>query len=419
MTGTGKLLRRQAMKSHYLEKKSAKRKRKFRREQHDVDPLGRPRGQAPARRWEASGRASSDRSRRASGARRCSTQRRATSAPGTPATRSRRSGRALARLRLPRPQAPQARHAPALDHAHQRGRARRGALVQPVRRRLPQGRDRARPQGARRHRGRAIRPPSARSPSRRSRRSAADAAELESGLSEPGGLSARRRSQLYADLCRARGRPRRCGARRAGPGLGRAAAAARRAALPRAGRRGEPGTIRSAEHARVPARVRRRAGRADERGAALAGCSLPLLLRVAAADGCARRSTSSSSGRAPGLNLVWDRYRYRYEAGEWGRRGRAARLRGRGAAARSGRAARADGWTCAGGSGSTARRSTSRPRTARGCCARFVWADQERAAGAARPARSRRFAADPPQLVRGDYVERAARACSRRSRPTG
>ena len=36
VTGTGKLLRRKAMKSHYLGKKSAKRKRSFRR-QHDVD----------------------------------------------------------------------------------------------------------------------------------------------------------------------------------------------------------------------------------------------------------------------------------------------------------------------------------------------------------------------------------------------
>ena len=33
VTGTGKLLRRQAMKSHYLSGKSAKRKRKFRRDQ--------------------------------------------------------------------------------------------------------------------------------------------------------------------------------------------------------------------------------------------------------------------------------------------------------------------------------------------------------------------------------------------------
>jgi len=36
VTGTGKLLRRKAMKSHYLGKKSAKRKRSF-RQQHDVD----------------------------------------------------------------------------------------------------------------------------------------------------------------------------------------------------------------------------------------------------------------------------------------------------------------------------------------------------------------------------------------------
>ena len=37
VTGTGKLRRRRAMKSHLLEKKSAKRKRRFRR-QHDLNP---------------------------------------------------------------------------------------------------------------------------------------------------------------------------------------------------------------------------------------------------------------------------------------------------------------------------------------------------------------------------------------------
>ncbi|HEX6490122.1 MAG TPA: 50S ribosomal protein L35 [Gaiellaceae bacterium] len=37
MTGTGKLLRRQAMKSHLLEKKSPKRKRGFRKP-HPLDP---------------------------------------------------------------------------------------------------------------------------------------------------------------------------------------------------------------------------------------------------------------------------------------------------------------------------------------------------------------------------------------------
>jgi large subunit ribosomal protein L35 len=37
VTGTGKLLRRKAMKSHLLGKKSAKRKRSF-RQQHDLHP---------------------------------------------------------------------------------------------------------------------------------------------------------------------------------------------------------------------------------------------------------------------------------------------------------------------------------------------------------------------------------------------
>jgi large subunit ribosomal protein L35 len=37
VTGTGRLLRRHAMKSHNLEKKSAKRRRSFGRD-HEVDP---------------------------------------------------------------------------------------------------------------------------------------------------------------------------------------------------------------------------------------------------------------------------------------------------------------------------------------------------------------------------------------------
>jgi large subunit ribosomal protein L35 len=37
VTGTGRILRRHAMKSHNLEKKSAKRKRAFARD-HEVDP---------------------------------------------------------------------------------------------------------------------------------------------------------------------------------------------------------------------------------------------------------------------------------------------------------------------------------------------------------------------------------------------
>ena len=60
------------------------------------------------------------------------------------------AGRALAHLRLPRPQEPQAQLPPALDHAHQRGCAGERALVQPVHRRPQGGRRRARPEGARR-----------------------------------------------------------------------------------------------------------------------------------------------------------------------------------------------------------------------------------------------------------------------------
>ena len=40
VTGAGKLLRRKAMQSHYLSKKSAKRKRNFRRD-HEVNPADR------------------------------------------------------------------------------------------------------------------------------------------------------------------------------------------------------------------------------------------------------------------------------------------------------------------------------------------------------------------------------------------
>ncbi len=45
---------------------------------------------------------------------------------------------------------------------------------------------------------------------------------------------------------------------------------------------------------------------------------LPLLLRVAQRTG-AKTFDLVELGPSAGLNLVWDRYRYRYEAGEWGR----------------------------------------------------------------------------------------------------
>jgi len=45
---------------------------------------------------------------------------------------------------------------------------------------------------------------------------------------------------------------------------------------------------------------------------------LPLLLRIAQRTG-AQTFDLVELGPAAGLNLLWDRYRYRYEAGEWGR----------------------------------------------------------------------------------------------------
>src|SRR5207253_570341 len=62
--------------------------------------------------------------------------------PGEGATR------ALARLRLPRPEEPQARVPEALDPADQRRGSPERTLVQPVHRRLPQGRDRLGSKGA-------------------------------------------------------------------------------------------------------------------------------------------------------------------------------------------------------------------------------------------------------------------------------
>ena len=129
---------------------------------------------------------------------------------------------------------------------------------------------------------------------------------------------------------------------------------------------------------------------------------LPLLLRVA------KRMEADAFdlvelGPAAGLNLVWDRYRYRYEAGEWGRdeallsfKGEERRtvpeellalrpkVRGRIGIDRAPIDVTTDG-------GARLLRS-------------FVWAGQDdrlrrldRAIEAVR--------ADPPELVRGDYVE--------------
>ncbi len=54
---------------------------------------------------------------------------------------------------------------------------------------------------------------------------------------------------------------------------------------------------------------------------------LPLLLRVAEQTG-AETFDLVELGPSAGLNLVWDRYGYRYEAGEWGADDRTTAVRG-------------------------------------------------------------------------------------------
>ena len=159
------------------------------------------------------------------------------------------AGRALARLRLPRPAEQEAELPLALDHPHQRRGPGERALVQPVHRRPAQGRDRARPQVARRPRRRAIRrrsPRSPRRPRRPSRRrtegSLTSLAEVSAAKRSISRRSARRSdARLAGRLARSRAARRsairptptiRCGSKRPTPTGSRVAAAARRARLP-------------------------------------------------------------------------------------------------------------------------------------------------------------------------------------------
>ena len=109
-------------------------------------------------------------------------------------------------------------------------------------------------------------------------------------------------------------------------------------------------------------------------------------------------------GPSAGLNLVWDRYRYRYEAGEWGREDAVLSFDGDERRPVPGELFDLE----AAGSWSDRDRPLADRRHERG---RRTVAPLVRLGGPGRPnasgstGRSRRFANDPPQLVTGDYVE--------------
>ena len=129
---------------------------------------------------------------------------------------------------------------------------------------------------------------------------------------------------------------------------------------------------------------------------------LPLLLRVAQRTGAAEFDLVEL-GPSAGLNLVWDRYRYRYEAGEWGLEDALLRFEGE-----ERRPIPGDllGLKPAVRAHIGIDRAPIDVRSEAGArlLRSFVWAGQDD--------RLRRLdqaieavRADPPELVRGDYVE--------------
>jgi hypothetical protein len=129
---------------------------------------------------------------------------------------------------------------------------------------------------------------------------------------------------------------------------------------------------------------------------------LPLLLRVAQRTGAAEFDLVEL-GPSAGLNLLWDRYRYRYAAGEWGPEDALLRFEGE-----ERRPIRGDllGLQPAVRARIGIDRAPIDVRSEGGArlLRSFVWAGQDE--------RLRRLdqaiqavRADPPELVRGDYVE--------------
>ena len=267
-------MRRRAFKSHLLEHKSAKRRRKKRRD----TPLARdrtPRGASPPRKAIGEG---TDGTRQAQRARKEEAPRGAGAGQGLPRPEEQHlparqgAGDEVADLLLPRPARPQARLPPAVDHPHQRRRAPARALVQPVHPRPEAGRDRPRPQGAGRHRGcrsgrvrgaRRGRQERARSRHERAlpgdrradhlaRQPAAQARAPAAGEEAPAGARGCSwpRARTWS---RRRWRPGSCRPRRSSPQSGRPTrAAVSPAGARRAGARGRRPAAGRARHARPP-----------------------------------------------------------------------------------------------------------------------------------------------------------------------
>jgi hypothetical protein len=129
---------------------------------------------------------------------------------------------------------------------------------------------------------------------------------------------------------------------------------------------------------------------------------VPLLLRVAQRMGV-EAIDLVELGPSAGLNLVWDRYRYRYEAGEWGREDALLRFSGEERRPVPGELLEL-GLEVRGRIGIDRSPIDVTSEDGARLLRSFVWAGQEgrmerldRAIEALRE--------DPPQLVQGDYVE--------------
>src|SRR4029453_1804375 len=129
VTGTGKLLRRHGMRSHNLEKKSSKRRRGFRK-MYDVAQSDVKRVKKLLRGgWDGEGQACRPRAQEARQGDRAGEGLLRAQEVELPLREG--AGRALARLRVPRPQGEEADFSVSLDRPHQCRRARERSLVQP------------------------------------------------------------------------------------------------------------------------------------------------------------------------------------------------------------------------------------------------------------------------------------------------